>query len=74
MQNKGIIISNISNMYLVEDETSNKEIKCSARGKFKEKNISLAVGDFVEYSIVDEEKNEGVIDSIFDRKSYIKRP
>lgn len=74
MQNKGIIISNISNLYLVEDENTNMLVKCNARGKFKEQKITPNVGDFVEYSIIDEKKGEGVIDNISDRNTYIKRP
>ena len=74
MQKKGIIISNISNMYIVEDTDSNEIIKCNARGKFKEKDITLAVGDYVEYEIIDISKNEGIIDKILDRATYIKRP
>ena len=74
MQNKGIIISNIANLYVIEDIESSRQIKCSARGKFKDLNISPVVGDFVKYSIVDDEKSEGVIDEILDRRTFIKRP
>ena len=74
MQNRGIIISNISNMYMVEDCNSNSIIKCNARGKFKEKNITPTVGDYVDFCIIDENKNEGVIDDILERNNYIKRP
>ena len=74
MQKDGVIISNASNLYIVEDVKTNEIIKCNARGKFKEQGLTLAVGDYVEYEVIDEEKNEGVIDSIKDRKNYIKRP
>lgn len=74
MQNKGIIISNISNTYMVEDCNSNTIIKCNARGKFKEKNITPTVGDYVEFAIIDENKDEGVINDILNRTNYIKRP
>ena len=74
MQKDGIIISNASNLYVVEDIKSNEIIKCNARGKFKEQGQTLAVGDYVEYEVIDEVKNEGVIDNIKDRKTYIKRP
>ena len=69
MQNRGIIISNISNMYMVEDCNSNSIIKCNARGKFKEKNITPTVGDYVDFCIIDENKNEGVIDDILERNN-----
>lgn len=74
MQNKGIIISNISNMYMVEDCNSNSIIKCNARGKFKEKNITPTVGDYVDFDIIDKNKSEGIIDDILERNNYIKRP
>ena len=74
MQKKGIIISNASNLYIVEDEISNEIVKCNARGKFKEQGQTVAVGDYVEYEVVDDEKKEGVINSISERKTYIKRP
>lgn len=37
LQNKGLIISNISNLYMVEDVDTKIIIKCNARGKLKEK-------------------------------------
>ncbi|MBR2704654.1 MAG: ribosome small subunit-dependent GTPase A [Clostridia bacterium] len=74
MQKDGIIISNASNLYIVEDIKSNEIIKCNARGKFKEQGQTLAVGDYVEYEVVDEEKKEGIIDVVKERKTYIKRP
>ena len=74
MQRNGIIISNASNLYIVEDNEKNSICKCNARGKFKEQGVMLAVGDYVEYEIVNEEKSEGIINGIKDRKSYIKRP
>lgn len=74
MQKDGIIISNASNLYIVEDLISNKIIKCNARGKFKEQGIALTVGDYVQYEVLDEEKEEGVLNNIRPRKSYIKRP
>ncbi len=74
MQNDGIIISNVSNMYLVENFKNNEIIKCNARGKFKDQGINPAVGDKVSFEIVDREKSEGVICEIFRRNNFIKRP
>ena len=54
MQKDGIIISNASNLYIVEDVKTNEIIKCNARGKFKEQGLTLAVGDYVEYEVIDE--------------------
>lgn len=69
---KGIVISNISNKYIVENQE--KEYTCYARGKFKKQEISPLVGDNVEIEITDEEKNEGIITNIFDRVNCLKRP
>lgn len=64
---KGIIRENISNKYLVE--INGKTYETVSRGKFKKDNISPVVGDNVEINI-----KQGVIEDIFDRKTYIKRP
>jgi len=74
LQKEGIIISNASNLYIVEDIKSNEIVKCNARGKFKEQGQTLAVGDYVEYEVVDEDKNDGIICMVKERKTYIKRP
>lgn len=69
---KGIIVSNISNLYKVESK--GKIYDCNARGKFKNNEISPVAGDFVEIEIIDEEKNTGIINKIEDRTNYLKRP
>ncbi len=69
---KGIILSNISDLYKVELE--GKIYDCNARGKFKERAISPVAGDRVEIEITDEEKKVGVINEIENRKNYLKRP
>ena len=69
---KGIIISNISNTYIVE--VNDEEYICYARGKFKNQTITPLVGDNVEIDILDENKKEGIITDIFDRKNTLKRP
>lgn len=69
---QGLIISNIANYYTVE--TKEQMIKCNARGKLKKEEISPVVGDLVEIEITDEEKQEGVINQIKERKNYSKRP
>lgn len=45
---------------------------CTARGKLKTEEIKPVVGDNVEIEIID--KENGVISSILDRTSFIKRP
>ena len=69
---KGIVLSNISNLYKVESE--GKVYDCNARGKFKNNEISPVAGDIVQIDITDENKLEGVIDKIEERTNYIRRP
>ena len=69
---KGIVTSNISDLYKVE--TNNIVYNCNARGKFKAGDISPVAGDLVEIDITDEDKKVGVIEKILERKNYIKRP
>lgn len=70
---KGIIISNISDLYHVELE-NDKIYICNARGKFKENDIRPVAGDRVEIDIIDEQKGTGVITKIEDRLNETKRP
>ena len=69
---QGLIVENISNLYKVK--TDNKIYETTARGKFKKDEISPVVGDFVDITVTDEEKNIAVIEKIEERKVYIKRP
>lgn len=70
---KGIITSNISDLYHVRTE-DNKIYTCNARGKFKNDEISPVAGDVVEFEVTDMEKSLGVINEIHDRTNYVKRP
>ncbi len=69
---QGLIVENISNLYKVK--TDDKIYETTARGKFKKDEISPVVGDFVDITVTDEEKNIAVIEKIEERKVYIKRP
>ena len=69
---QGLIIENISNIYKVK--CGENVYTTTARGKFKKDEISPVVGDFVELAEINEEKKEAVIDEIFPRKNYVKRP
>lgn len=69
---KGIILSNISNLYKVE--VNNKIYNCSARGKIKSSELSPVAGDIVTIESQGKEENIGVIEDIEERKNYIKRP
>lgn len=68
----GIIIENISNLYRIKAE--NKIYEATARGKFKQNEITPVVGDNVEIEILDEENKKAVIEELGERKVYIKRP
>lgn len=68
----GIIIENISNLYRIKAE--NKIYEATARGKFKQNEITPVVGDNVEFEILNEENRKAVIEEIGERKVYIKRP
>ena len=69
---KGIVLSNISDLYKVE--SNNIVYDCNARGKFKSNDISPVSGDIVDIDIIDDEKKTGVITKIHDRENYFKRP
>ena len=69
---QGLIVSNISNMYDVEDVESKEIIKCIPRGKFKKDDITPVVGDNIEFDIQND--GTGVITEILDRTNFIKRP
>ena len=69
---EGIIICTSSNVYQVAE--GEKVYKCLARGKLKKEKISPLVGDEVEFTITNSEKQEGVIEQILPRKNELKRP
>lgn len=69
---QGLIIGNIANLYKIK--LNNKIYSATARGKFKKEETTPVVGDLVDINIINEEKQEAVIEKIYGRKSYIKRP
>lgn len=69
---KGLIVNNISNSYEVEDKENSNIIKCIPRGKFKKNDMVPVVGDIVEFEY--QTQTNGIINEIFKRKNYIKRP
>ena len=64
---KGIIIKIISNDYFVE--SSNKIYKLKPRGKFKNNNTLLKVGDMVVF-----DKDKKVLEKVLERKNTLQRP
>ncbi len=69
---QGKIVNNISNIYFIEAD--NEIYECTARGKFKNSDITPVVGDFVNIEIIKQEEKKGIICEIKQRKNYIKRP
>ena len=70
--NKGLVISIISNTYEIENIENSDIIKCVPRGKLKNNDVTIAVGDRVEFEYQNNE--EGVINQVCSRKNFIKRP
>ncbi len=69
---KGLIISNISNVYEVENVDNSSIIKCIPRGKLKKDDIIPVVGDNIKFEYQDD--GTGIITEILKRRNYIKRP
>ena len=69
---QGLIIENISNLYKIK--TNNKIYNATARGKFKQNDITPLVGDNVEIEVLNEQDNTAVINDILPRVNVIKRP
>lgn len=74
--NKGIVVRNSSNSYIVEDSLSHNEVVCSIKGRFRLDNIRttnpIAIGDNVEYE-TDESTGSSVITVIAPRRNYVIR-
>ena len=69
----GKIIKGIAGFYYVHDR-HNKVYECKAKGIFRNRGIKPAVGDDVEFTILDEQNQEGNIDQILPRKNSLIRP
>ena len=54
--------------------TNGNTYEATARGRFKKEEITPVVGDFVEIEVTNEENRKAVIDTILERKVYVKRP
>lgn len=67
---KGQIVRAVSGFYYIEHEDQVYESK--ARGLFKLKNETPLVGDYVEFSV--NENNSGMIEKLLPRKNELKRP
>ena len=74
---KGQIIKSTGSWYVVRDEETHQFYKARLRGKFKLNNIKvtnpLAVGDYVDYELEDENEENYIITNILDRHNYVIR-
>ena len=66
----GLIIKAVSGFYYVE--AADCVYECKARGVFRRKGISPAVGDRAEITVHDE--NTAEVEKILPRKNYLVRP
>lgn len=69
----GKIIKGIAGFYYVHDRHESV-YECKAKGIFRNRGIKPAVGDDVEFTVLDEAKKEGNIDQILPRKNALIRP
>ena len=72
---KGRVFKSTGSWYDVRTEDTS--FRCRLRGKFKLKGLKvtnpIAVGDYVDFFLEDNEENTGVITKIFPRENYIVR-
>ena len=74
---KGIVIKSTGSWFTVKSE-DNELINCKIKGKFRIQGIKstnpVAVGDHVEFSVIEEDNDRiGLITNIIDRNNYIIR-
>ena len=69
---EGLIIKGISGFYYIKADS--KIYECKARGIFRKNEILPTVGDYVEFSISDENNLTGMIEKIKPRKNFLVRP
>ena len=70
MELQGTIIKGIGGFYYVEADGEIYE--CKARGIFRKEKITPLVGDLVQITVGDNNRNS--IDGIFERRNYFNRP
>lgn len=68
--NKGIIVKAIGGFYFVND--TKKTYSCKIRGKLKRKDGGIMVGDYVEFTVLNDE--QGVVENILPRENSMIRP
>ena len=70
---EGKIIRGIAGFYYVY-VSGIGVLECKAKGIFRKNNVKPLVGDFVEVTLLDEEKKKGNIEQILKRKNELIRP
>ena len=68
----GRVIKTHGGYYFVK--SNGRIIRCYARGKLRLQVHRLVAGDLVNFTIVDEEENEGVVEEVLPRKNQLIRP
>ncbi|MDD4494927.1 MAG: GTPase RsgA, partial [Eubacteriales bacterium] len=68
----GIIVRGVGGFYYVK--VGEFEFECKARGIFRKQEMTPLPGDMVEISVVDEDKMQGLIEEILERKCTLIRP
>lgn len=74
---KGQVIKSTGSWYVLRDEETHQFYRARLRGKFKLNDIKvtnpLAVGDYVDYELEDENEENYIITKILDRHNYVIR-
>ncbi len=68
----GRVIKAHGGYYFVK--SNSRIVRCYARGKLRQQVQRLVAGDLVNFTIVDEEENEGVVEEVLPRKNQLIRP
>ena len=70
--NKGLITKAIAGFYYVE--AGDTIYQCKARGIFKKRGMSPLVGDIAAFTAGDNDKTNGMVEEILERKNALIRP
>lgn len=71
---KGQVFKRHTDFYYVINKESQEVYECKRRERLKKEQKEVVVGDLVEFDVVNEEAQQGVITTILPRKSFITRP
>ena len=72
MQTSGRIIEEQKNYFIID--TAPGALRATTKGALKKNRTRLCVGDFVDYEVTNEDRLEGVITKLHNRKSFLMRP